>query len=198
MHVVFLPKPKCGISEPQAGRSSDWLEPWRTEDYHTVGGGFDPQTHPYSVPWTASGQPDKDSTVTRREYLLDARFGVILEGPCEVLSEAAQALRDPVWGVWLGRKSCVPAAPLITGGPFSTREEAWKALLGQVALSLEMPFAAFGGVEEIGSNEGYLTVSDQPVSFGDGTSSGPDRRVFAMRRIRVAPGRATEDRGPQT
>ena len=50
--------------------------------------------------------------VTRRQYLLDARFGVILAGDRLVLERAAAALEDPVWGVWFGRKSCIPAEPV--------------------------------------------------------------------------------------
>jgi hypothetical protein len=36
--------------------------------------------------------------------------------------------------------------------------------------------------------EGTDSINDQPVSFGDGTSSGPDTRQFAVRRIAVKPG----------
>ena len=36
--------------------------------------------------------------------------------------------------------------------------------------------------------DGTDSLSDQPVSFGDGTSSGPDKRQFATRRISVKPG----------
>jgi CRISPR system Cascade subunit CasD len=157
------------------------------EDYHTVGGGFDREVDPYSVPWTASGHPDKDPTVSRREYLFDARFGAILAGERDVLEGGAEKLRNPVWGTWLGRKSCIPAAPVLAGGPFDSPEEAWKALLLAAGLPLEIPFAGLGSVEEVGPGEGY-TISDQPVSFGDGTSSGPDKRQFAVRRIKVVPG----------
>jgi len=189
MLVVLLPRPKWWIPQAQYSRRSDWLEPRRLEDYHTVGGGFDPETQPSSVPRTASGRPDKDATVTRREYLFDARFGVILVGESNVLNEGATALRDPVWGSWLGRKSCIPAAPVFAGGPFRSREDAWTALLAAAGLSLEIPFGAFGSVEEVATvSESHFTLMDQPVTFGDGTSSGPDKRQFAVRRIRVQPG----------
>ena len=39
--------------------------------------------------------------------------------------------------------------------------------------------------------DGTDSLSDQPVSFGDGTSSGPDKRRFASRRIIVKPGITT-------
>jgi CRISPR system Cascade subunit CasD len=194
MDVVLLPRARWWIRHPQSDRRSDWLEARRLEDYHTVGGGFDPETEDKSVPRTASGKPDKDATVSRREYLLDARFGVILAGESDVLSEAASALLDPVWGIWLGRKSCVPAAPVLAGDRFESRDEAWKALLTAAGLPLEIPFGSFGGVEEVaGTSEADITVMDQPVSFGDGTSSGPDKRQFAVRRIKVVPASAGEN-----
>jgi CRISPR system Cascade subunit CasD len=192
MGVLPLPRPKPWIRQPQAARRLDWLEPVRIGDYHTVGGGFDPETQPYSVPWTASGHPDKDATVSKREYLFDSRFGVILAGDPGLLRDGANRLRNPVWGTWLGRKSCVPAAPVLAGGPFDSPGEAWKALLTAAGLPLEIPFAAFGGLEEAGPGDGY-PISDQPVSFGDGTSSGPDKRRFAVRRIKLVPG-AIENR----
>jgi CRISPR system Cascade subunit CasD len=194
IQVVLLPRPKPCIRQPQPARHSDWLELRRIDDYHTVGGGFDPEAQPYSVPWTASGHPDKDATLSRREYLFDARFGVILEGESDILNDAAIALRNPVWGTWLGRKSCIPAAPLFAGGPFDSREkDAWTALLKAARLPLGVPFAAFGSVDEVRASEGF-PIMDQPVSFGDGTSSGPDKRQFAVRRIKLVPGRAIENR----
>jgi len=193
MQVVLLPRAKRWIPRPQPNRRSDWLEPRRIEDYHTVGGGFDPGSEADSVPRTASGKPDKDATVSSREYLFDARFGVILEGESNVLNDAAKALRNPIWGTWLGRKSCIPAAPVLAGGPFDSREkEAWTALLKAARLPSEVPFGAFGGVEEVSVGEG-LAIMDQPVSFGDGTSSGPDKRQFAVRRIKVVPARAADN-----
>ena len=131
MDILLLLRPKPWIPQPRLGQRSDWLEIRRMEDYHTVGGGFDAETEPYSVPWTASGHPDEDATVSRREYLFDARFGVILVGGRDVLAGVAEALRHPVWGTWLGRKSCIPAAPVFAGGPFDSEEEAWKALLAK-------------------------------------------------------------------
>jgi CRISPR system Cascade subunit CasD len=194
MQAVALPRPKPDVRQPQPGRRSDWLEPRRIEDYHTVGGGFDPETQPYSVPWTASGHPDKDATVSKREYLFDARFGVILVGDSDLLSHVAEALRNPAWGTWLGRKSCVPAAPVLAGGPFGSYTESWKALLGKAELPLEIPYAVFGSVEEVASDHGYVSIPDQPVSFGDGRSSGPDKRQFAVRRIKMVPGRSIQNR----
>jgi CRISPR system Cascade subunit CasD len=143
----------------------------RLEDYHTVLGTR-----------RASGKPNPDAVVTRREYLLDARFGVILEAPRSALERAATALTDPVWGVWPGRKSCIPAEP-INRGVFCTEAQALRALVGDRLI------AELTTVTEVTDfAEGTDSLNDQPVSFGDGSSSGLDTRRFAVRRVAVKPG----------
>lgn len=143
----------------------------RLEDFHTV-----------LNTRRASGKMNDDPVVTRRQYLLGALFGVILTGNRLLLQRVATALADPVWGVWFGRKSCIPAEP-ICRGLFASAAEAEKALIG------DAPLESFTTVTEAESfAEGTDSLNDQPVSFGDGTSSGPDKRQFAVRRIRVQSG----------
>ena len=143
----------------------------RLEDYHTV-----------LATRRASGTLDKDAVVTRRQYLLDARFGVILAGDRSVLERAAAALQNPVWGVWLGRKSCIPAEPVYRG-LFDTELQAQHELLSDGSIE------SFTTVTEVKDfAEGTDSISDEPVSFGDASSSGPDKRQFAVRRIAVKPG----------
>lgn len=143
----------------------------RLEDFHTVLG----TRH-------ASGSTNSDPVVTRRQYLLDARFGVILKGDHALLEQVAAALQNPRWGVWFGRKSCIPAAPIYQG-MFATQTDAQRALIG------DTPLEAFTVVAEVERfDEGTDSLADRPVSFGDGTSSGPDKRQFAIRRLKVQPG----------
>ena len=142
----------------------------RLEDYHTVQGTR-----------RASGKANSDAVLTRREYLLDARFGVILEASRSLLEFAAAALADPLWGVWLGRKCCIPAEP-IPRGLFDAREQAIRALIG------EHPLTEFTTVTEVTEfADGTDSLPDQPKSFGDGCSSGVDSRRFSVRRIAVNP-----------
>lgn len=143
----------------------------RLEDYHTV-----LDTRP------ASGKLNENAVITWREYLLDARFGVIVEAPRSVLEPVAAALADPVWGIWLGRKNCIPAEP-VGRGLFDTEAEAQHELIG------DTPIDAFTTVTDVKDfAEGTDTPSDKPVSFGDGSSSGLDKRRFAVRRVAVNPG----------
>jgi CRISPR system Cascade subunit CasD len=170
MTSVVIPRTVPGSDEAE-------LSVRRLEDYHTV---LDTRR--------ASGTPNKNAVETRREYLLDARFGVILKGGRPVMEQVAAALQNPVWGVWLGRKSCIPACPVLVGLSESP-EDAWNAILGVCGLNQETPMETFTTVTEVSTFAGGTdSLSDQPVSFGDGASSGPDKRQFATRRIKVKPG----------
>lgn len=85
-------------------------------DYHTVGGGFDKavEREKMQIPRTADGKPS-GTTQSYREYLTDVKFGVIVGGDAATLDFLAEKLVDPVWGVWFGRKCCVPASPVFQG-----------------------------------------------------------------------------------
>ena len=154
----------------------------RLEDFHTVGGGYDKKTQPQFIPRKASGGPSDNPTVSRRQYLLEARFGVILAGERALLERVVVALQDPVWGVWFGRKNCIPAAPIYRD-LFNTEPQALRALIGDRSIET---LTTVTEVKDFA--EGTDSISDQPVSFGDATSSGPDKRQFAVRRIAVKPG----------
>jgi len=142
----------------------------RLEDFHTV-----------QNTRRASGKPNNDPVVTRRQYLADAKFGVILAGDRMLLERVAEKLRDPVWGVWFGRKSCIPAAPVVRG-VFSDREEAQRELIG------EMPLEQFTRVEEVADfAAGTDSYNDQPLSFGRADSSS-EGRDYTVRRVNVQVG----------
>lgn len=56
-----------------------------------------------------------DTLVTHRYYLQDAFFTVFLIGEKEILSEIKNALENPGWAIYLGRKSCLPSRPVLDG-----------------------------------------------------------------------------------
>jgi CRISPR system Cascade subunit CasD len=164
---------------PRLGSGSDGetLLMQRLDDFHTV-----------LNTRRASGAINNDPVVTRRQYLLEARFGIRLSGDGALLEEIAAALVDPRWGVWLGRKSCLPAAPVQIGGPYATEPQAWLALLRAAGFPPETAEEGFSKLEEVTTfNAGTDTYSDQPLSFGTGSSSGVEGRQFSPRRVRVIP-----------
>ena len=64
----------------------------------------------------ADGKPSKDGVVSRRHYLADAAFLVGLEADGRSLLEETHArLQDPVWLLFLGRKSYLPSEPVWLG-----------------------------------------------------------------------------------
>ncbi|MCX6992063.1 MAG: type I-E CRISPR-associated protein Cas5/CasD [Kiritimatiellaeota bacterium] len=131
----------------------------RLEDYHTVSGTR-----------RASGAISGDAVISHRQYLLDAKFGVILAGPHSTLKPVAEALRNPRWGVWFGRKNCIPAAPIVRG-LMATPQEALAALGLDGRKTDE-----FARVEETASfADGTDTLMDVPVNF--------QTREFKPRRI---------------
>lgn len=137
-------------------------------DYHTAGkGGI----------LKASGQVDRRRlVVSNRYYLADARFLVGLEGDdLTLLRELHNALRDPHWPLYLGRKAFVPGEPVWLEDGLQLDQTLLEALrtypwLGldsekhpdQVRLVLEDP-------------AGSEVRPDQPRSFAE--------RRFALRRV---------------
>ena len=59
----------------------------------------------------ATKEPETDTS--ERFYLADASFLVALQAGPDTIARLAQALRAPVWPVFLGRKSCPPAEPVL-------------------------------------------------------------------------------------
>jgi CRISPR system Cascade subunit CasD len=55
------------------------------------------------------------SFISDRYYLSDAIFIVGLEGPRELLATIEKALQNPVFPIFLGRRSCPPSIPLVLG-----------------------------------------------------------------------------------
>lgn len=148
----------------------------RFEDFHTTGGGYDKKTQPQFIPRKASGGPCDNPTISRRQYLSDARFGVILAGNPDLIRRVASALEDPVWGVWFGRKNCLPAEPILRGC-FGSRQEAESVLTGGA------PISQFTRLEDAADfATGTDSYPDQPVAFGTSDSS-TEGRTYALRRV---------------
>ena len=84
----------------------------RMIDYHTIGGGYD---RPMLL--NAQGKPKATSGVghteiSLRTYLCDASFLVALVGSNALIERCANALNNPYWPYFLGRKSCPPSRPV--------------------------------------------------------------------------------------
>lgn len=190
---AFTPPGMVAVRVPRRPRGRD-LSVRRLTDYHTVLG-----TRTADNP-----KPREDQTVqTWRDYLLDARFVVLLPGTPAAVADAAQAFSDPVWGVWLGRKSCIPATPVLVSvmdgetriTTFADRDAAWCAALAFSAYLDESnafpPDTALGSFTHVldadSISDGTDTWNDAPQSFGTADSSGVEGRQFVPRSVRVVP-----------
>jgi len=83
-------------------------------DYHTVGAKIGILKAEGGIKRTASTK-EIETLVSRREYLCDASFLVALQGDPEVIQRVKDALRNPKWPPFLGRKSCPPTSPILAG-----------------------------------------------------------------------------------
>ncbi len=142
----------------------------RLTDFHTVGGGWDKKHDPGHIVRTAQGKVGT-TVITRREYLQDNKFGALVMGDMSLLKELETALLNPQWGIWLGRKSCIPATPVCQG-------------IFQDAETAEVHLSSLAGVpvqrtmEEVDRfEEGSDTLNDVPIDFA--------KRQYAPRRIRM-------------
>lgn len=142
------------------------------EDYHTIGGGYDEDTPrgKLSIPKKAERGGSFGTVVTHRRYLQQARFIALLEGDRETLEKISNSLIDPVWGTWLGRKSCVPATPMLHHGApktnvCSTREEALVRALRSMGCSMSVS-ELDAEVTASTPEEAKHVQADMPLSFG--------------------------------
>lgn len=171
------------IAIPRNGVKKD-LPVRRLQDYHTVGGGYDPNAPDERRSITVSAEDGKPRTkngqalavLTRRRYLTDAAFGVLLEGDTAFLSEVAKALADPKWGIWLGRKTCIPTAPVFAGLEKNC-DDALRLIIGEKVIE------SFTRQEDsVNFPEGRDSIPDTAVSFDSA------HRLFAPRRVRTLQG----------
>lgn len=68
------------------------------------------------------------STLSRREYLADARFTVALTGEDGLVDRLARAVQKPVFQLGLGRRSCVPAEPVLRGVVDGSADDAFSEI----------------------------------------------------------------------
>lgn len=77
-------------------------------DWHTIGGGYPAE----KTVQTASGERRKAAVLRENWYLADAAFTVAVTGQDDVIARTSQALAQPVFPPYLGRRSCPPDSPI--------------------------------------------------------------------------------------
>ncbi len=140
---------RMGVRVDRCGRM-DW-------DYHTAGAKIGIRSAEGKIKKTAT-TGEYETLLSRRQYLIDASFLVVLQGDADIIADCANALNEPVWPVFLGRKCCIPTEPVFMGtGKFDTLHEALESILWQPRIST------------IDSNEGETRALDIYIEHLPGT-----------------------------
>lgn len=131
----------------------------------------------------------KTMPLSQRYYLADGRYAVGLEADRELLEGVAEALLNPVYPLYLGRRSCPPSQPLVPRLHESSLEGFlltepwhaatwWKRRRSSVTGGLRFRIDAEGTTGELDPYlTGESTRRDVPVSFD------PEHRQYGWRTV---------------
>jgi CRISPR system Cascade subunit CasD len=117
-----------------------------------------------------------------RYYLADAAFLAVVEGDRQLLQGLDAALRQPVFALYLGRRSCPPAGPISKGLRDGGVEEVLQREPWQAATwhqrSVRAPSVLLATVRDARAGDANTeTMRDEPVSFD------PERRQYSWRSV---------------
>ncbi len=147
-------------------REGKELHVQRLTDFHTIN---DTKTAEEKI---------KPTHLTFRQYLSDATFGVVMRGSRSFIETLALRIADPVWGVFLGRKNCIPSRPVFAG-LFETEDEAINKLAANRRL-MELVHLR----EVMSFEEGTDSLMVNPVSFDS------HNRKFSLQRVKLVTGKS--------
>src|SRR3989442_1200553 len=83
-----------------------------------------------------------------------------------VLGLIAAALHNPRWGIWLGRKCCLPASPVLVGDP-GDKTRIWQQLLEKSGFSADEIPERFDRIIEVSAaDSGADMIDNIPVGYG--------------------------------
>lgn len=146
-------------------------------DFQMVGSGYD-DSDPWQsllIPKTSEGKKavGGGSKMTYRYYLQDARFAVVLECSQAESTLFSEALQNPMYDLFLGRKNCVPTE-FIYQGVFDSENV---ALEQATEIANQKGCKEYFRVVEGDHPDGdSMTLNDIPLQFGE-VKKYRDRRV---------------------
>ena len=120
--------------------------------------------------------------VTTRYYLMDAVFLVAIEGPLEILKEFDNALKNPMFPLYLGRRSCPPAGQVSLGIrdmelKGALRQEPWLVAEWRQRHMMKNGDTQLEIVRDADINEDAYIVRDVPLTFNQ------EHRLYSFRNV---------------
>ena len=145
-------------------QNSGWITP-QLQDYQTVGNGYDDE-NPWEklhIPKTIEGKNSVGggTKITHRFYLQDKAFAVFLSADMALIEEAEQALKNPVWPIYFGRKCCAPTEFVFQGVGDAESLQA-HALSLALQKNRSLSFKVRPSLHE----DGEFVLNDVPVRLG--------------------------------
>lgn len=123
--------------------------------------------------------------LSHRYYWADAVFTAFVEGPDALTHGLAEALADPAYPIYLGRRSCVPEGRVVLGVRSDDLAELVRATPWQASRRVQLRACHQPTVGlEVQADEGVFPgmvasrqLQDAPISFD------PERREYAVRPV---------------
>ena len=155
------------------------------EDYQTVGCRGKMDTEEDDAPFTAiigkNGKRERNGIITRRYYLTDETFFVILSGPSEKIDRYWEAIRYPRYPLFLGTACCLPSER-IDVGVFDSEKEAMDVVSNEAKRVGLKELHCVRDVDDIA--EANDVIPDYPHQFGL-ASGGYGRRPVRSEMLEV-------------
>ncbi len=148
-------------------------------DFHMVGSGYDHKDPWQSllIPKTRDGKKavGGGAKLTYRYYLQDAYFAVILEVPEDKVDSITESFKNPVWDLYLGRKSCVPT-DFIYRDIFDNEDQAITA--AQIIATEKTLLEDFRVLDGEHEGDEIFSLTDVPICFGE-------HKLYRDRRVTI-------------
>lgn len=123
--------------------------------------------------------------LTTRFYLSDAVFVAAVEGEDALVRGLDDAVRDPSFPLYLGRRSCPPAGPIALGVQEGELDSALRAIEWQAAewysRQIRSTVVSLRILRDARTDEAGVTRRDIPLSFN------PELRQYGWRTVVEAP-----------
>lgn len=154
------------VSLPDGHRRAVDQNP-RLRDFQMVGSGYD-ESDPWQdlmIPRKSNGERavGGGTKITYRFYLQDAIFAVVMEIPFHKAEMVAEALQNPRWDIYLGRKCCAPV-DIVFRGLYDVEDDAFQ---NARSIAEDKHLSEVFRVVD-GKREGEtIVLNDVPVQFGE-------------------------------